>query len=180
MSAMDIVEHLILLTISLISNLLSAMAGGGTGLLQLPALIFLELPFVIALATHKIATVALGVGATAKHIQEKHVQRGFALLMLASGLPGVILGANIILEIPEYLAKLMLGILTIGIGAYSLLHKTLGNTFKPKHRDTKGMLVGCLGLFILGVFNGSLTSGTGLFVTMWLISWFGFDYKRAT
>ncbi len=167
MRAINLIEHIILLAISLVANLLSAMADGGTGLLQLPALIFLELPFAIALATHKIATVALGVGATAKHIQEKNVQTGFAILMLASGLPGVILGANIILEIPESLAKFMLGILTIDIGVYSLLHKTLGNTFNPKHRDTKGLIIGCLGLFILGIFNGSLTSGTGLFVTIW-------------
>jgi uncharacterized membrane protein YfcA len=29
------------------------------------------------------------------------------------------------------------------------------------------------------VINGSLASGTGLFVTLWLIRWFGLDYKRA-
>jgi uncharacterized membrane protein YfcA len=34
-------------------------------------------------------------------------------------------------------------------------------------------------LFGIGVLNGSLTSGTGLFVTLWLIRWFGFDYKLA-
>jgi hypothetical protein len=34
-------------------------------------------------------------------------------------------------------------------------------------------------LFFIGVLNGSLTSGTGLFVTLWLIRWFGLDYKRA-
>jgi hypothetical protein len=34
-------------------------------------------------------------------------------------------------------------------------------------------------LFTIGFLNGSLTSGTGLFVTMWLVRWFGFDYSRA-
>jgi len=33
--------------------------------------------------------------------------------------------------------------------------------------------------FILGVLNGSLTSGTGLFATLWLVRWFGMDYQRA-
>ena len=41
------------------------------------------------------------------------------------------------------------------------------------------MLVGALGLFAIGVLNGSLTSGTGLFVTLWLVRWFGLDYIRA-
>ena len=35
------------------------------------------------------------------------------------------------------------------------------------------------GLFLIGVLNGSLTSGTGLFVTIWLVTWFGLDYRRA-
>ena len=34
-------------------------------------------------------------------------------------------------------------------------------------------------LFVIGILNGSLTSGTGLFVTLWLVQWFGMDYKRA-
>lgn len=175
----DIAEQIILLAVSLAANLVSAMAGGGAGLLQLPALIFMGLPFSLALATHKIATVALGIGATTKHLQEKNAHWHFAVFMLATGLPGVVIGANIILEVPETLAKLMLGILTAAIGIYSLLNKKLGQDYSPKHRSLSGYILGGLGLFILGVFNGSLTSGTGLFVTMWLLTWFGFDYKRA-
>jgi uncharacterized membrane protein YfcA len=41
------------------------------------------------------------------------------------------------------------------------------------------VLVGGLVLFGIGFLNGSLTSGTGLFVTMWLVRWFGLDYRRA-
>jgi uncharacterized membrane protein YfcA len=32
---------------------------------------------------------------------------------------------------------------------------------------------------VVGVLNGSITSGTGLFLTIWLIRHFGLDYKRA-
>ena len=32
---------------------------------------------------------------------------------------------------------------------------------------------------MVGFLNGSITSGTGLFLTMWLIHHFGLDYKRA-
>jgi len=39
--------------------------------------------------------------------------------------------------------------------------------------------VGGAGLFFIGALNGSLTSGTGLFVTLWLVRWFGLDYRRA-
>ena len=36
--------------------------GGGAGLLQLPALILSGVPYYQALASHKLATVALGIG----------------------------------------------------------------------------------------------------------------------
>jgi uncharacterized protein len=34
-------------------------------------------------------------------------------------------------------------------------------------------------MFLIGVLNGSLASGTGLFVTLWLINWHGLDYRQA-
>ena len=42
---------------------------GGAGLVQLPALILMGLPFPVALATHKLASVALGIGASGRHLQ---------------------------------------------------------------------------------------------------------------
>ena len=47
------------------------------------------------------------------------------------------------------------------------------------HRDLAGLTVGSVGLFSIGVLNGSLASGTGLFVTLWLVRWFGLDFTRA-
>ncbi|MCW9048212.1 MAG: sulfite exporter TauE/SafE family protein [Gammaproteobacteria bacterium] len=161
------------------ANFFSALAGGGAGLIQLPALIFLGLPFGLALATHKVASVALGVGATIRHLKSSRLERRFALFILATGLPGVILGASIILQIPDRLAQVALGVLTMGLGVYSYFSPQLGQTLELKNRHNKGLLIGGLLIFVLGVLNGSLTSGTGLFVTLWLVRWFGLDYKTA-
>ncbi len=43
----------------------------------------------------------------------------------------------------------------------------------------RGYLIGGIVLFFIGILNASLTSGTGLFVTLWLVRWFGLDYKTA-
>ena len=168
-----------LFVISLVANVLSSLAGGGAGLLQLPALIFLGLPFAVALATHKIASVALGIGASIKHVGSGHMQWPFAVFILAMGLPGVICGALWVLHLPEFAAQLLLGLLTIGLGIYSLFNASLGQSAEPKNRSRWGYAVGGLVLFLIGVLNGSLTSGTGLFVTLWLVRWFGLDYKQA-
>lgn len=172
-------EQFLIFVISLLANLFSALSGGGAGLIQLPALIFLGLPFGLALATHKVATVALGIGATARHLKDNRMSRDFALVMLLTGLPGVIIGASYILQIPDYIARIALGILTMGLGIYSFFSPSLGQELAIKNRTSRGYVIGGMVLFLIGILNGSLTSGTGLFVTMWLIRWFGFDYKLA-
>jgi uncharacterized membrane protein YfcA len=67
----------------------------------------------------------------------------------------------------------------LGLGIYSGFKKQLGQAFEPRHRDIRGLLIGGIILFLIGGLNGSLTSGTGLFVTLWLVRWFGMDYQRA-
>ncbi len=172
-------DQILLFLISLLANIFSALSGGGAGLIQLPVLIFLGLPFGVAVATHKVATVALGVGATIRHLKESHLERRFALFIVATGLPGVIIGASFILQVPDRMAEIALGILTLCLGIYSFLSPQLGQTHQPAHRDLRGHILGGLALFNIGILNGSLTSGTGLFVTLWLVQWFGLDYKRA-
>ena len=176
---MDFLEQLVLFVVSLTANLFSAFAGGGAGLLQLPALILLGLPFAVALATHKLASVALGIGAAMRHLKSGSLDKKFAAYILVTGLPGVIVGANVILWVPGKNAETALGVLTLGLGLYSAFKKDLGQICAEKNRDARTLAAGGLVLFLLGILNGSLTSGSGLLVTVWLVRWFGLDYKRA-
>lgn len=176
---MDWAAQILLFVISLVANIFSAFAGGGAGLVQFPALIFLGLSFGVALATHKIASVALGLGATLRHARENVMERNLSLWILATGLPGVLIGAALILHIPDQWARLALGVLTISLGLYSMMNRQLGLEYRQTHRDRWGYAIGGFGLFIIGILNGSLSSGTGLFCTMWLVRWYGMDYKRA-
>lgn len=148
-------------------------------MLQLPALLFLGLPFAVALATHKVASVFLGVGATARHLKSAQLDWKFVLVVLAFGLPGVVVGANVILTIDDRYSQLALGLLTLALGLYSWFKPELGQTLKLTHQNLPGWLFGGTVLFLIGGLNGSLTSGTGLFVTLWLVRWFGLDYKLA-
>ncbi|HNQ03642.1 MAG TPA: sulfite exporter TauE/SafE family protein [Thiobacillaceae bacterium] len=172
-------DQAILFAASFVANWLSALSGGGAGLIQFPILIFLGLPFGVALATHKVASVFLGIGATARYLRESHLERRFALVILGAGLPGVVLGASTILHVPERPATIALGLLTLGLGIYSMFKPRLGMEFAPRNREGRGLWIGVAGLFTVGFLNGSITSGTGLFLTIWLIRHFGLDYRRA-
>jgi uncharacterized membrane protein YfcA len=176
---MDYTQHLLLFVIAVIANWFSALAGGGAGLVQLPILIFMGLPFSLALATHKIATVALGLGATIRHAKEKHSSTRLLALMLVAGIPGVILGAFIIIDVNDRWAEIILGALTLGLALYSMMKPQLGLKGRTLHRDTSGIMIGAVGLFMIGFANGALSAGSGLFVTLWLVLWFGLDYRMA-
>jgi uncharacterized membrane protein YfcA len=176
---MILLDQFVLFLASFAANWFSALSGGGAGLIQFPMLIFLGLPFGTALATHKVASVALGVGATFRHLRESTLERRFSLIILGAGLPGVVLGASTILKVPAQYAQLALGVLTLGLGLYSVFKPKLGQEHVPKNREGRALMSGMAGLFAVGFLNGSITSGTGLFLTMWLIHHFGLDYKRA-
>ncbi len=176
---MDLFDQILLFIISLVANLFSALAGGGAGLLQLPALLFLGLPFGTALATHKVASVFLGIGATARHLKSSTFDWKFSVFILVMGLPGVVLGASLILQLDGRIAQGLLGVLTLVLGIYSWIKPQLGQLTEFKNRTLLGYVIGGGVLFWIGVLNGSLTSGTGLFVTLWLVRWFGLDYKAA-
>ena len=173
------IEQLIVLVAALVANTFSALAGGGAGLIQFPVLLFLGLPFSVALATHKVASVALGIGATVRYLKEDLVQKQFALFMLIVGVPAVILGSFIAIELPDTLAKKVLGLLTMSLGLYSIFQTQLGQLHTPKNQDKRGFIIGGAWLFFIGFLNGSIASGTGLFATILLVKWFGFDYQRA-
>ncbi|MHB8760107.1 MAG: sulfite exporter TauE/SafE family protein, partial [Thiobacillus sp.] len=84
-----------------------------------------------------------------------------------------------ILQIPERAATLALGLLTLGLGVYSVFKPELGLAHEPRNRQGVALAGGAAGLFLVGFLNGSITSGTGLFLTIWLIRYFGLDYTRA-
>jgi len=174
-----VIEQLVVFAASLLANTFSALAGGGAGLIQFPVLIFLGLPFSVALATHKVASVALGVGATVRYLKENFVERRFAAFMFAVGIPAVVLGSFAVVKIPDTVAKTVLGLLTLSLGVYSYFQKQFGQRHTPVHRDMPGFAVGGGLLFAVGFLNGAIASGTGLFATLVLIRWFGMDYKRA-
>ena len=172
-------EYIFLFLVSIISNIFSAFSGGGAGVVQLPAILILfDIAFINALAVHKIATVALGIGATAKFATKIRFDKTLIIQFLLVGLPGVIIGANVIALTNETLARLLLGILISSIGIYTIFKNEYGEEDRYKN-NSHHKILGLALVFISGILNGSLSAGTGLLFTIILISVYKMDYKRA-
>jgi len=165
--------------ISFISNTLSAISGGGAGLLQLPALILSGIPYHQALASHKLATVALGIGGSLRNRKSLRNDIWVAWQILIFGLPGVIFGSYIVLYISEQYLYLFLGIISILLAFYSLLKSDLGLSSGNIEINLVHKIRFLIFIFLIGILNGSISSGTGLLVTILLIRTFGMDFLRA-
>ena len=172
-------KNISIFLISFFSNTFSAISGGGAGLLQLPALILFGIPYHQALASHKLATVALGIGGSLRNYKSLRNDIWVAWQILIFGLPGVIFGAYIVVYISEQYLYLFLAIISILLAFYAVFTPDLGlssGNIKPNliHKIRFFIFV-----FIIGIMNGSISSGTGLLVTILLIRTFGMDFLRA-
>ena len=165
--------------ISFLSNTFSAISGGGAGLLQLPALILSGIPYHQALASHKLATVALGIGGSLRNYKSLRNDIFVASQILIIGLPGVILGVSIVEYISEQYLYLFLGIISILLAFYSLIKSDLGLISGNNQLNFVHKIRFIIFIFLIGILNGSISSGTGLFVTILLIKTFGIDFIRA-
>ena len=165
--------------ISFFSNTFSAVSGGGAGLLQLPALILSGIPYYQALASHKLATVALGIGGSLRNYKSLRKDINVAWKLLIFGLPGVIIGASIVEFISEQYLYLFLGVISILLAFYSFVERNLGLSSKNNDLKFSQKIIFFIFIFLIGILNGSISSGSGLFVTILLIKTLGMDFLRA-
>ena len=172
-------EHILLFIVALISNIFSAFSGGGAGVIQLPAILHIfDIKFISALAIHKIATVALGIGATMKFIQNTQLNNKFIFLCIIIGIPFVIIGVQLVIFIDDVLARNLLGVMIILISSYAFFIKDFGE--RDNRRPTRGrLLIGYFLICLVSILNGSLSAGTGLIFTSILIVFFGMMIKDA-
>ena len=172
-------KNTFILLISFFSNTFSAISGGGAGLLQLPALILSGTPYYQALASHKFATVALGLGGSLRNFKSLRNDIFIAWQLLIFGLPGVFLGASIVEFISEQYLYLFLGIFSILLSIYSFFKSDLGLSSGNKKIYLVHKIRFLFLIFIVGILNGSVSYGSGLIVTIILIKTFGMDFLRA-
>ncbi len=172
-------EYFSIFIISFFSNTFSAISGGGAGLIQLPALILSGIPYYQALATHKFATVALGIGGSIRNYKSLRKDTFILWQILIFGIPGVVFGASIIEFISEKYLYLILGIFSVLLALYSLRKSDFGLVSADKKLNILLKLRFVILIFFIGILNGSVSSGTGLLVTILLIKTFGMDFLRA-
>ncbi|MBQ9273348.1 MAG: TSUP family transporter [Succinivibrio sp.] len=120
-----ITEQLLLLFFSGLASLLASVSGGGGGLILLPVLVLLGLPYMVALGTHKSGMLLISLGNLVRRRGTGSLNREISLVLLLLGVPGVVAGTYLVSLVPEQVARMILGALSVGMAIYSYCSKKL-------------------------------------------------------
>jgi uncharacterized membrane protein YfcA len=163
------------------AGLIDAMVGGG-GLIQIPALFGL-LPsqnHATLLGTNKVSSVVGTIFAAYRYTKTIQVPWNAVLPATCMAFIGAWFGAYTVTQISTQSLRLLLPLLLLMVAIYTFLRKDLGSIHSPKLNTKKERwLGGFLGLLI-GFYDGFFGPGTGSFLMVAFVVFFGFDFLVAT
>ncbi|MDB5615240.1 MAG: family transporter [Devosia sp.] len=174
---LDPLVLLALAVVGMLAGFVDAIAGGG-GMISIPALLFVGLPPVAALATNKLQGM-VGTGMAALTFWRRgYVSLPALIPAIALTFAGSLLGATVVRSVDTVLLQMAVPVALIGIALYFLFAPNL--TDNDKHaRLPFRFAVPVIG-FVLGFYDGVFGPGTGSFFTICFVTLLGLGVTRAS
>lgn len=151
---------------------------GGGAFIVTPVLIFLGLPPHAAVACHRVGViVSVAMGMLRFH-QDKKIRFDVGIPVVFFASIGAIIGANIMLVIPEELFRRIIGAGILLMLVLVLMSPRLG-VEASHHRFTRYRYFG-YPLFICSSAFAAILGGSGVFARMIYLTFFGFTMSEAS
>ena len=164
-----------LMLIAFFAGYIDAVAGGG-GMLQLPALLFVGIPPVAALATNKIVGFTGTLVAVIKYALEKKILWKLVSYAAIPCLIASYLGSQIAMTLSEQLLSWMI-LLCIPVALFFVLKKNQDHSQSiPEESPLKTIL----SISPLGFYDGLLGPGTGSYMAIAIHKFLKVDFLSAT
>lgn len=176
---MSIISQILIPLIAFIGTFFGVISGGGAGFIILPLFLFTGLTYPTALATHKLATTALGFGTLLRLRNEKMIDKKLFWLTGLIPAPFVIYGTTLSEKFSLDFIKPLLGVAIIISIFLSIKNKRKQTHYSPKPLYNKDYLFFFFMLCGLGLYNGLLSAGTGVFIVLLYVWFLGYDQLRA-
>ena len=168
--------------ISIISSFFGAFASGGSVLILLSSLLIISpYPYLVLLATAKVAAVAMTGISSSIHYKRTKVHFPMIAIMTVTSMTGMIVATYLVQLYPDAIFfERMIGVTLVLFGFYLLFSKNKGltvsgrNTFNKKECLEMGLL-----LLVLGFFNG-FSGGMGFILNAYLILRLKMSFIEAT
>jgi uncharacterized membrane protein YfcA len=159
---------------------IDAIVGGG-GLIQLPALVTAlpTAPPPTLLGTSKLAGLAGTASAAARYARS--VTLPWRTLLPAAALAALAsLGGSIaVTHLSSRLFRPFVPVALCAVLAYTLAHRDLGRIHAPRVLDRRGVRAGIALIAAIGFYDGFFGPGTGTFLMLLFIRYYGFDFLNA-
>jgi uncharacterized membrane protein YfcA len=146
---------------------------GGASLITIPTLILLGLPPHMAIGTDRFGVIGIGVAGLFKFHRKKMIDFRLSFLLAIPTLLGSIVGANLVLFIPEDILGIVIILTNVLCLLYLILNPKLGLEEKEPSRGRLKYLLGGLLCFLIGVYGGFYGAMAATFLAYVLIMWFG-------
>lgn len=163
--------------VATIAGFVDAMAGGG-GLLTIPAMLMANIPPLLTLGTNKLQATAGSFSASVTMIKNGKVHPKQIWQAIIMAFVGSLIGALAVQLLPPELFKKIIPFLMAIIGLYYLFAPSLGEVKSEPRISDKKWQFGVVPL--IGVYDGYLGPGTGMFLALGGIVLRGWDMVTST
>lgn len=164
-----------------LAGFVDAIVGGG-GLILLPAL-FASFPQAVPaslLGTNKAGAI-WGTGAAfLSYARRVQIPWKTVLPTALASLTGALLGADLVSSINDAAFRKALPFVLAVVFLYTLLNRQMGQVHRPRFSQRTTIILGTVGGFCIGFYDGFLGPGTGSFLVFVFILVFGFDFLHAS
>ena len=172
---------LILVPAAMFAGFVDSVVGGG-GLIQIPVLFSLlprELPATL-FGTNKLASIFGTLNAAWRYAARVEMPWRATLPAALAAFVFSYAGAAAVAWLPrEALRPLILTLLIIS-AAYTFWRKDFGALHQPNHRGIREFTYAVLLGALIGFYDGFFGPGTGTFLILLFIRFFGFDFLHAS
>lgn len=163
------------------AGLIDAVVGGG-GLIQIPALFTAlpkELPATV-FGTNKFASVFGTSNAAWGYARRVRMPWRTTLPAAFAAFACSYLGAMAVAWLPREMLRPLILVLLIASAVHTFRRKDFGTIHRPLHADRRELVYALLAGGVIGFYDGFFGPGTGSFLILLFIRFFGFDFLHAS
>lgn len=153
------------LPLAFLAGFIDAVAGGG-GTISLPALFFMGLSPVQAVATNKLLAIFGSATSTYQYWRGGHLDRELLLRTVPLALIGSALGAYLVRFVDPDNFRTLVGVVILVVGALVIANKRFGLESTYPGLTTRTLAIALPGVLFIGLYDGFLGPGTGTFLML--------------
>lgn len=172
-------NNLIFLCIACFFSAFVDSISGGGGIISLPAFLLAGIPPHITLGTNKFTSCCSTFSSSVKFAQSGKVDYDILKYLIPFSFIGAILGVTTVLSIKSTYLNVIVLVLLLFVGLYSLFSKSIGIEDKFQGISKKNISMGIILALVLGFYDGFLGAGVGAFLIFGLVNIYKFNFVRA-